>query len=174
MPTEAEWEHACRAGTTTKYSFGDDDAQLEKYAWFADNSGNIQFARHFLESDPTKYNQLVASNDCQTHPVGLRQPNPWGLYDMHGNVWEWCSDWYGDYPKDAVIDPRGPSSASDQRVLRGGCWYSPAGRCGSADRLTLYPSDYLDYVGFRLALSLSGVQPIPPEAVEKRNEARSD
>ena len=87
LPTEAEWEYACRAGTTTAYSFGDDASELGEYAWYRENARNVG----------QKY----------AHTVGQKKPNPWGLYDMHGNVWEWCSDWYGDYPSGSVTDPQG-------------------------------------------------------------------
>lgn len=113
LSTEAEWEYACRAGTTTIYSFGDSDAQLGNYAWYGLNSGDT------------------------THPVGGKQPNPWGLYDMYGNVWEWCADWYQGYPSGAVTDPTGPSSGG-ARTYRGGGWkteyWNFAWKCRSSFR----------------------------------------
>ena len=133
LPTEAEWEYACRAGSKTAYSFGEGSKSLGDYAWFDGNS------------------------NTQTHPVGEKKANAWGLYDMHGNVWEWCSDWYGEYPKGAVSDPVGPREGSS-RVLRGGCWLIGAADCRSAVRSRRYPSnrDYNDF-GFRVALSPSGI-----------------
>ena len=94
LPTEAQWEYACRAGTTTEYYFGDDQAGLDDYAWTTNNAGGT------------------------THPVGQKKPNAWGLYDMHGNIWQWCSDWYGNYPEGEASDPRGPDKGQ-ARVLRG-------------------------------------------------------
>ena len=128
LPTEAEWEYACRAGSTTRYSFGDDAGQLKEYGWYAKNSGD------------------------QTHPVGGKKPNAWGLYGMHGNVWEWVSDWYGEYQSGAVTDPAGPSSGSE-RVLRGGSWSGNASSCQSAYRAVLQPHFRpRPSVGFRLVL----------------------
>jgi formylglycine-generating enzyme required for sulfatase activity len=128
LPTEAEWEYACRAGSTTAYSFGESSQSLGDYAWFSNNS------------------------DDRTHPVGQKKPNAWGLYDMHGNVWEWCSDWYGQYPKGAVSDPAGPKEGSS-RVYRGGCWDYEAAICRSAYRYWYTPVVRNSHFGFRLALS---------------------
>ncbi|HXP63166.1 MAG TPA: formylglycine-generating enzyme family protein [Dongiaceae bacterium] len=126
LPTEAEWECACRAGSASAYSFGDDASRLGEYAWFAQNAGYV------------------------THPAGQKKPNPWGLYDMHGNVWEWCQDWMGDYPSGSVVDPKGPASGQ-YRVLRGGSWHSPAVYCRSANRRTYGPDSRNISLGFRLA-----------------------
>ena len=131
LPTEAEWEYACRAGTTTKYSFGDDESEFGDYAWHDENA------------------------DDKTHPVGGKKPNAWGLYDMHGNVWEWCQDWYGDYPSGTVTDPMGATSSS-RRVSRGGGWLNPAEGCRSAGRYGLGPSGRDYDFGFRVCLSPSG------------------
>jgi formylglycine-generating enzyme required for sulfatase activity len=132
LPTEAEWEYACRAGSKAAYSFGANSKTLGDYAWFGENSGN------------------------QTHPVGEKKANAWGLYDMHGNVWEWCSDWYGVYPKGSVSDPSGPSEGSI-RVDRGGSWAYGAANCRSAYRGWGAPSYRIGNDGFRVALSSSGI-----------------
>ncbi len=128
LPTEAEWEYACRAGSKTAYSFDDEEGLLPEYGWFNRNSSR------------------------RTHTVGLLEPNAWGLYDMHGNVWEWCSDRHGEYPKGAVSDPTGPKEGSF-RVYRGGSWFIDAADCQSAYRNGGDPSLRFRYVGFRLALS---------------------
>lgn len=130
LPTEAEWEYACRAACKTSYSFDDEEGLLPEYGWFYRNSSQ------------------------RTHTVGLLEPNAWGGYDMHGNVWEWCSDWYGEYPKEPVIAPKGPIKGS-HRVLRGGSWYDFAACCKSAIRFRLDPSGLGNSVGFRIALSSS-------------------
>ena len=138
LPTEAQWEYACRAGSKTAYSFDDEEGLLPEHGWFKRNSSN------------------------RTHTVGLLEPNAWGLYDMHGNVWEWCSDLYGDYPKGALSDPTGPKEGSF-RVYRGGGWYFGAAFCRSAIRFRNDPSIRNVDLGFRLALSPSGI-PKSPEA----------
>ncbi len=111
LPTEAEWEYACRAGTSTQYSFGNNKAKLRTYGWYVDNSSG------------------------KTHPSGQKQPNPWGLYDMHGNVAEWCNDYYAEnyYSQSPEKDPKGPEDGKE-RVLRGGSWKSGAETCRSAYR----------------------------------------
>jgi formylglycine-generating enzyme required for sulfatase activity len=138
LPTEAEWEYACRVGSKTAYSFDDEEGLLPEYGWFKRNSSN------------------------RTHTVGLLEPNAWGLYDLHGNVWEWCSDRYGEYPQGAVSDPPGPCEGSN-RVIRSGGWYGEAALCRSALRRGHVPSIRLNSHGFRLALSSSGI-PKSPEA----------
>ena len=125
LPTETEWEYAARAGSTAAYAFGDDAAQLDAYAWYADNAGNI------------------------THPVGEKQPNAWGLHAMHGNVWEWVQNRYGPYPSEAAAESPGPPPGN-RRVLRGGSWLSPTEDCRSASRSHAHPAFRGAHVGFRL------------------------
>ncbi len=125
LPTEAEWEYACRAGSTTAFCFGDDESGLGEYAWYDSNSGSI------------------------THPVGQKRANAWGLYDMHGNVWEWCADWFGPYGAGGAVDPRGPGSG-EFRVLRGGTWANNPRHCRSANRVSYAPGIRVNSLGFRL------------------------
>jgi formylglycine-generating enzyme required for sulfatase activity len=128
LPSEAEWEYACRAGTTNLYSFGDTVREAGEYAWTSENCGTM------------------------THPVGQKRPNPWGLHDIHGNVWEWCLDWYGDYPAADVQDPPGPPSGKF-KVFRGGGWNNEVQFARSANRFGMSASNGIYFVGFRIALS---------------------
>ena len=128
LPTEAEWEYAARGGNRTRgYKYSGSNF-LSDVAWYNDNSGN------------------------KTHPVGTKSPNELGLYDMSGNVWEWCSDWYGTYSPSSQTNPTGPSSGSS-RVYRGGSWISYAGVCRSSCRSSRAPDGRNDGLGLRLALS---------------------
>ncbi len=130
LPTEAEWEYACRAGTTTPFGYGDDPTytQLGDYAWYALNSGG------------------------ETHPGGEKKPNAWGLCDVHGNVWEWCLDWYASYPGRSITDPRGPVAGS-ARVVRGGSWCNLGKGCRTADRDNGWPDSKGYFIGFRTVLA---------------------
>jgi formylglycine-generating enzyme required for sulfatase activity len=136
LPTEAEWEYACRAGTTTATAYGDSLSSTQ--ANFAGNKPYGGAANGPYLENTTK--------------VGSYAPNAWGLYDMHGNVWEWCWDWYGPYPGEGVIDPRGPNTGSD-RVFRGGGWNSYGGDCRSADRDYGWPDYRGRNGGFRPVLA---------------------
>jgi formylglycine-generating enzyme required for sulfatase activity len=138
LPTEAEWEYACRAWTSTRFSYGDDPGytHLTDYAWYSDNIG-----------------------EQGTHPVGQKSPNPWGLYDMHGNVYEWCRDWWSDnLPGGIAVDPHGPVTGSDH-VVRGGSWYwgfLDASYCRSASRAEGSGLSYsCKYFGLRVVLAPS-------------------
>jgi formylglycine-generating enzyme required for sulfatase activity len=130
LPTEAEWEYACRAGTATRYSFGDGENDLEAYGWFAANAGR------------------------SPHPAGQKKPNGWGLYDMHGNVEEWCQDWYDPvaYEKAPPLDLGGPEAGS-RRVIRGGGWNDAAAACRSACRRSDEPANHSPARGFRVVLA---------------------
>jgi formylglycine-generating enzyme required for sulfatase activity len=127
LPTEAEWEYACRAGTKTECYSGNDLEMFEMVAWYNDNS------------------------DKKTHEVGLKESNAFSLYDMHGNVWEWCWDGYSIryYKESPEIDPTGVNTASN-RVLRGGSWYSNVAYCRSAFRVYVVPDLKSDDRGFRI------------------------
>lgn len=127
LPTEAEWEYACRAGTTTRYYWGNDASgtDIDRFAWYYDNATDI------------------------IHRVGKKLPNNWGLYDMSGNVFEWCQDWYGDYPAGPVVDPQG-SAPDTNKVYRGGSRDSGAPGCRAAIRLAILPNIADAGLGFRL------------------------
>jgi formylglycine-generating enzyme required for sulfatase activity len=135
LPTEAQWEYACRAGTTTRYSFGDSESSLGEYAWFYGNAGN--------------------ADERFAHLVAQKKMNAFNLYDMHGNVWEWCRDWYkSNYYEDSPnIDPEGPSTGSS-RVLRGGCWNNGPGSCRSSIRRGNTPNYRSGYIGFRVVMEI--------------------
>ncbi|MBI5766755.1 MAG: formylglycine-generating enzyme family protein [Verrucomicrobia bacterium] len=134
LPTEAQWEYACRAGTTGPFA-----GEIDALAWHEGNSGG------------------------QTHPVGQKRPNAWGLYDMHGNVQEWCADWFGAYPGGQVNDPTGPA-LGQYRVLRGGGWAGSTGSCRSAFRLFVQPASGNRVLGFRLALAPLRQLPAAPKS----------
>ena len=129
LPTESEWEYACRAGTQTTYSFGNDEEKLGDYAWYSANSGK------------------------RTHPVAKTKPNAWGLYDMHGNALQWCEDRFGDYPRGEVSDPPG-REVGPGRVYRGASWDFPPQFCRSSLRLWNVPTCRGNELGFRLAVSV--------------------
>ncbi len=135
LPSEAEWEYACRAGTTTAFSCGD---QLTT------EQANYHGAYPCVGGERGLYRQ-------RTVPVASLPPNPWGLYEMHGNVWEWCADWYEEYPTAAQIDPRGPPFGK-MRVLRGGTWSDPARYARSANRSRIEAAYRPRSSGFRIAL----------------------
>ena len=130
LPTEAEWEYACRTWTSTRFSYGDDPGytNLTQYAWYTNNSSFM------------------------SHPVGQKLPNPWGLYDMHGNIAEWCQDWYAPYLGGIALDPQGPATGST-RVFRGGLWLRPASYCRSAWRNAVAPNFSGGGGGFRVVLA---------------------
>ncbi len=139
LPTEAEWEYACRAGSTTPYSWGNGiDCTKAMY------SNNTQKSEECVDYIKSRGMGLDQPAPAKSYP-----PNAWGLYDVHGNVWEWCQDWYGAYPKGAAVDPPGPDSGSD-RVRRGGSWFKYGYYCRSANRNFGPPSSRYQTTGFRL------------------------
>jgi formylglycine-generating enzyme len=135
LPTEAEWEYACRAGTTTPFSFGEDITPDQ-----VNYDGNYPYHG----SQKGRYRG-------ETVEVASLPANPWGLYEIHGNVWEWCQDWYGAYPEGPVTDPTGPATGV-RRVLRGGSWFSPGRSARSAFRTLYEPGIPDDLFSCRLAL----------------------
>jgi formylglycine-generating enzyme required for sulfatase activity len=140
LPREDEWEYACRAGSTAEYSFGDDVTQLPDYAWFIYNSGlNPISHESVIERFSISYDEfidMIEANSCGSHPVGTKLSNGWGLFDMHGNMWEWCQD-----------------EVDSKRVYRGGAWIGVASECRSGIRNTFEPSRRSLSSGFRVALN---------------------
>ena len=147
LPTEAEWGYCCRAGTTTRYYSGDSMETLKAVANIADAS--------FKQKYP-QASWAMAWKDGYpfTSPAGKFKPNAFGLYDMHGNVWQWCADWKGDYPQDKIVDPQGPKDGKS-RVLRGGSFNSDVVLVRSAHRNMLLPASHLFNVGFRVARTIA-------------------
>ncbi|MGI8982403.1 MAG: SUMF1/EgtB/PvdO family nonheme iron enzyme [Pirellulaceae bacterium] len=146
LPTEAQWEFACRAGTTAKYWIGEPEEQLVQSAWFGANSGR------------------------RTHASAALKANPLGLYDIHGNVWEWVQDWwepnyYRQFQEKPALNPSGPASTGSRRVIRGGDWFYPASRCSAAYRDAFDPPSRAPYVGFRVSLPVDAVK----AAIAERN-----
>jgi formylglycine-generating enzyme required for sulfatase activity len=135
LPTEAQWEYACRAGTTTVFHFGDS---------LSSHQANFDGNHPYGDAEEGPFLDT-------TTPVGKYRPNAWGLYDMHGNVWEWCHDWFGDYPSGSVTDPAGPNSGTG-RVFRGGSWLSDGEYCRSANRDWNTPGNRNVSLGFRPSL----------------------
>ncbi len=140
LPTEAQWERACRARTETRFSFGDDESKFGEYGWFLDNTWN--------------------ADEKYAHPVGQKKANPWGIHDMHGNVWEWCRDVYSKQlpgGRDPEVKPDEKTEGS-KRVYRGGGWDFVAAGCRSGDRRSFQPASRIGNDGFRPALS--AVRPV--------------
>ncbi len=139
LPTEAEWEYACRAGTTTPYSWG---GEIDcSQAMYGNNSFKSEECIEFLKKKGFAIDRPAV---VKSYP-----PNPWGLYDMHGNLWEWCQDWYGAYPKGPVVDPRGADSG-ETRIRRSGSWFKRGHLCRSANRFSAYPGSRFRNTGFRV------------------------
>lgn len=147
LPTEAEWEYACRAGSPDRFCSGDEETGLDECAWYHKNSAG------------------------KTHPVGGKKPNRWGLHDMHGNAFEWCSDWLADYPSNDVIDPQGPANGR-KRVLRGGDEGFLADYCTSAFRTGFEPDGGIaGRVGLRVVMDAPGVAQQPRQTVKGNSDA---
>ena len=146
LPTEAEWEYACRAGTTTRFSYGEDPGytNLTDYAWYDVNS--------YSTDQPPGAFYFVLGRYYTTHPVGQKLPNPWGLYDMYGEVSEWCQDWFGFYLGGSAIDPQGPLTG-DERILRSGSWLDDAWALRTAFRYFAPPDNVSGLYGFRVVLA---------------------
>jgi formylglycine-generating enzyme required for sulfatase activity len=147
LPTEAEWEYAARAGNKGEYQ-----KNLDSIAWTGDNSGLQQLnSMDIWNNDKDNYKKRLQANGNQTHPVGQKKPNKWGLFDMQGNVWEWCEDWYSPeyYLESPEENPQGPETGT-QKINRGGSWYSQNDRCQLTNRSKDAPDSRLFNLGFRL------------------------
>lgn len=143
LPTEAQWEYACRGGTPTRWFFGDTPENLRRFAWYGENA------------------------ESTTHPGGTKTPNPWGLFDVYGNVWEWCADWYQNpYPAGEVTDPTGPGSG-DARVTRGGAWGDDDAQVRSAYRNSMGPEQRNAGTGLRCVLLVESTPPTDTTAGTK-------
>ncbi len=150
LPTEAEWEYACRAGTTTRFSYGDDPGytNLTHYGWYDGNS--------YSTNKPGGASYFVGGRYYTTHPVAQKRANPWGLWDMTGDVSEWCQDWFGSYSGGGVVDPQGPAIGTN-RVVRNGSWLDDSDALRSAFRYANEPDAVSAVYGFRVV-----VAPTPP------------
>ncbi len=157
LPSEAQWEYACRGGRRGKWSFGDDKSKLKEYGWYGDNSGKsiINAEEIWLKrKNWDEYYQKIRANECQSHRVGQKKGNDWGIYDMQGNVWEWCEDHYvtsyEQTPRDGSAHILQQAESDTRRVLRCGSWYLYSGSCRSANRSINNPSFDLNLSGFRV------------------------
>lgn len=144
LPTEAEWEFAARGGNNSNHYQYSGSSIIDEVAWYWQNSGD-----KYLTGD--RGLDKMNANNCRTHPVKTKKPNELGLYDMSGNVWEWCQDWYGNYSSNAQINPTGPDSGS-HRVIRGGSWFNDTTICRSSYRYDSTPDSGTDCLGLRLVL----------------------
>ncbi len=165
LPTEAQWEYACRAGTTSSLNSGRNVTSAKRgLRGVCDNLDEVGW--YWMNGGMKNWNEGKNPSIC-THPVGQKKPNAWGLYDMHGNVNEWCLDWYGGYSPGSVTDPKGPSTGTN-RVGRGGGWSNAPRHCRSADRDWGTLEDRVDFLGFRVALA-----PIQYNSVQTSAQTKS-